>query len=274
MAADIGQTISLVGTYIPTNATKLLSPLDGTFLFNQLVIPDAPLVKYHYIMEGCYRDSAWPRALQSFSWPWLFVFAPLFVLCLATLNGQGWRDWRRLLVIVLFGCSSFVANKLFNMWIYDRGDVVSAIGATVVGILGTIYGHYSEGDALPSMIPGILVLLPVNFTLLAPVITLFVLMLYMQAGLSVVGGLSANFHDPASSVTSWLSSGLKMVQGRTQFPLLTTVPFTDFYRLSQPVTIGITVGLFASNLAIAIFISVAHKLKGTRSKKTHVGSAF
>lgn len=34
-----------------------------------------------------------------------------------------------------------------------------------------------------------------------------------QAGLSVVGGLSANFHDPASSVTSWLSSGLKMVQG-------------------------------------------------------------
>jgi uncharacterized membrane protein YjjB (DUF3815 family) len=48
------------------------------------------------------------------------------------------------------------------MWIYDRGDVVSAIGATVVGILGTIYGHYSEGDALPSMIPGILILLPVK----------------------------------------------------------------------------------------------------------------
>lgn len=45
---------------------------------------------------------------------------------------------------------------------YDRGDVVSASGATVVGILGTIYGHYSEGDALPSVIPGILVLLPVK----------------------------------------------------------------------------------------------------------------
>lgn len=161
MAADIGQTISLVGTYTAANATKLLRPLDGTFLFNQLVIPDAPLVKYHYIMEGCYRDSAWPRALQPFPWPWLFFFTPLFVLCLATLNGQGWKDWRRLLVIVLFGCSSFVTNKLFNVWIYDRGDVVSAIGATVVGILGTIYGHYSEGDALPSMIPGILVLLPV-----------------------------------------------------------------------------------------------------------------
>ena len=48
------------------------------------------------------------------------------------------------------------------MYIYDRGDVVSAIGATVVGLLGSIYGHYSEGDALPSMMPGILILLPVS----------------------------------------------------------------------------------------------------------------
>ena len=97
--------------------------------------------------------------------------------------------------MVLFGCCSFTANKLFNGWIYDRGDVVSAIGATVVGILGTIYGHYSEGDALPSMIPGILVLLP--------------------AGLSVVGGLSANFQSSASASQSWLTSGLRMIQSES-----------------------------------------------------------
>jgi hypothetical protein len=162
MAADIGRTISLVGTYTSTNNTDSPLALNGTFLFNQLVLPDEPLVKYHYIIEGCYRDDSWPMIFQPFTWPWLFALAPLFVLCLATLNGQGWRDWRRLLVIVAFGCCSFAANKVFNMWIYDRGDVVSAIGATVVGILGTIYGHYSEGDALPSMIPGILILLPVK----------------------------------------------------------------------------------------------------------------
>jgi uncharacterized membrane protein YjjB (DUF3815 family) len=162
MAADIGRTISLVGTYTSTNNTDSPLALNGTFLFNQLVLPDEPLVKYHYIIEGCYRDVSWPMVFQPFTWPWLFALAPLFVLCLATLNGQGWRDWRRLLVIVVFGCCSFAANKVFNMWIYDRGDVVSAIGATVVGILGTIYGHYSEGDALPSMIPGILILLPVK----------------------------------------------------------------------------------------------------------------
>jgi len=169
MATDIGQTISLVGTYTSTNNTDLPLALNGTFLFNQLLLPGESLVKYHYIVEGCYRDVSWPMVFQPFAWPWLFALAPLFVLCLATLNGQGWRDWRRLLVIVAFGCCSFAANKVFNMWIYDRGDVVSAIGATVVGILGTIYGHYSEGDALPSMIPGILVLLPVKSNSAHPV---------------------------------------------------------------------------------------------------------
>jgi len=98
--------------------------------------------------------------------------------------------------------------------------------------LGTIYGHYSEGDALPSMIPGILVLLP--------------------AGLSVVGGLSANYHDQASSVMSWLSTGLRMVQ----------------------VTIGIAVGLFTSNLTVTIFISLGTQLRGRPPRKSQVGSAF
>lgn len=196
MALDIGSTVSLTGIYSAANTTL---SLDGTFLLSQMIGPDTPLVKYHYIMDGCYRDPSWPSVLQPLSWKWLFLQAPVFVFCLASLNGQSYRDWRRLLIIVFFGCCSFTANKVFNMWIFDQGDVVSAIGATVVGILGTIYGHYSEGDALPSMIPGILVLLP--------------------AGLSVVGGLSANFHDPASSVTSWLSSGLRMVQGMLHFPI-------------------------------------------------------
>lgn len=196
MSVDIGTTVKLIGSYGASNATTPMPTMNGTFLFTQDILPDEPLVKYHYVMEGCYRDPSWSVVFQPLSWQWLFLLAPLFVFSLSSLNGQGCKDWRRMLVMVFFGCCSFTANKLFNGWIYDRGDVVSAIGATVVGILGTIYGHYSEGDALPSMIPGILVLLP--------------------AGLSVVGGLSANFQSPASSVMSWLSSGLRMVQGKCQ----------------------------------------------------------
>lgn len=163
MAADISQTVTLLGSYAVTNGSAILADtMDGSFQFTQLILPDEPLVKYHYVMQGCYRDPTWSVAFQSLRWYWLFALAPLFVFALATLNGQPLRDWKRLTIIVTFGCTSFAANKLFNSWIYNRGDVVSAIGATLVGILGTIYGHYSEGDALSSMIPGILVLLPVS----------------------------------------------------------------------------------------------------------------
>lgn len=160
MALDMAQSFTVEGVYSATN-TSAFHSLNGTFSFNQLFTPTEPLAKYHYIMEGCYRDQSWPSYLQPLSWQFLFVLAPLFVFCLASLNGQHARGWR-LWVMILFGCCSFAANKVGNMYIYDRGDVVSAIGATVVGVLGTIYGHYSKGDALPSMIPGILVLLPVS----------------------------------------------------------------------------------------------------------------
>ena len=251
MAADIGTTVALAGTYAASNTSLLL---DGTFRLSQIVDADTPLQKYHYIMDGCYRDPSWPAILQPLSWKWLFLQAPVFVFCLASLNGQTFRDWRRLLIIVIFGCCSFTANKVFNLWIFDQGDVVSAIGATVVGILGTIYGHYSEGDALPSMIPGILVLLP--------------------AGLSVVGGLSANFNDPSSTVTSWLSSGLRMVQGMLLFGLALRYFLLIFFSFFLTVTIGITVGLFTSNLAIATVMSAMHRIRGTQPRKSHIGSAF
>ena len=40
------------------------------------------------------------------------------------------------------------------------------------------------------------------------------------------------------------------------------------------VTIGITVGLFGSNLAVTTFISAAHRIQGRPPRKSQVGSAF
>jgi uncharacterized membrane protein YjjB (DUF3815 family) len=197
MSTDIYASIRLLGAYTATNATRMMPTMNGTFAFTQLILPDEPLQKYHYVMEGCYRDPSWSFLLQEIPWYSLFILWPVFVFSLSALNGQGihTREEKiRMFVMVMLGCASLGANKGFNLWIYDVGDVVSAVGATVVGILGTIRGHYSEGDALPSMIPGILVLLP--------------------AGLSVVGGLSANFTNSSTSVMSWLTSGMKMVQGK------------------------------------------------------------
>jgi len=193
MSADMGETITLLGAYSATNATRIMPTMNGSFAFAQLILPDEPIKKFHYVMEGCYRDPSWSFLFQTVPGQYEFLLAPLFVFSLSALNGQSLQDWKRMVFMVLFGCCSLGTSKWFNNWIPDRGDVVSGFGATVVGILGTIYGHYSEGDALPSMIPGILVLLP--------------------AGLSVVGGLSENFANSTNSALSWLTSGLRMVQG-------------------------------------------------------------
>lgn len=112
MAADIGSTVALFGIYAGTNITAPLPALNRTFVLTQSILPDEPLVKYHYVMEGCYRDPAWSIIFQPLSWMWLFALAPLFVFSLASLNGQGCKDWRRMLVIVIFGCCSFTGKQL------------------------------------------------------------------------------------------------------------------------------------------------------------------
>lgn len=257
MSAEINASITLLGAYTATNATRMMPTMNGTFAFTQLILPDEPLPQFHYVMQGCYRDPAWSFILQTIPWYCLFILCPLFVFSLSALNGQGLQNREekvRMGIMVLLGCASLAANKGFNFWVYNVGDVVSAVGATVVGILGTFRGHYSEGDALPCMIPGILVLLP--------------------AGLSVVGGLSANFTSSSTSVMSWLTSGMKMVQGKL---LCRDTAFTGLHAhsiLPSIVTIGITVGLYAANLAVQVFITVLHWGTGVPPRKSQVRCAF
>jgi hypothetical protein len=108
MSDDLASSLNLMGTFDATNST-LLGTLAGTFTLDQEVDPDLPIVKYHYIMEGCYRDPSWSRIFQPVGWQWLFLLAPLFILCLACLNGQGIRGWR-IWVMVLIGCCSFACE--------------------------------------------------------------------------------------------------------------------------------------------------------------------
>lgn len=74
--------------------------------------------------------------------------------------------------MVIISCFSYASNKIANHYIFNRSDVVSAIGAFTVGLLGNVYSRKMGGTAFTSMVTGVLFLVP--------------------SGLSQAGGITAN----------------------------------------------------------------------------------
>ena len=64
--------------------------------------------------------------------------------------------------MVILACLAFTANKLGNTFLPDNGDLVSAFGALIIGLLGNFYSRIVHGTAFTSMVTGILFLVPVR----------------------------------------------------------------------------------------------------------------
>ena len=80
-------------------------------------------------------------------------------------NLQPWKGSKNalnLLVMVVISSAAFATNKIANHIIFNRSDVVSAIGAFTAEILGNRYSHKIGGTAFTSMVTGVLFLVPVS----------------------------------------------------------------------------------------------------------------
>ncbi|KIL68095.1 hypothetical protein M378DRAFT_185147 [Amanita muscaria Koide BX008] len=168
-ASRLSSTVSMVGTWIADNATGTghgVVPATGTWTFAH----SAP-ASVQDIYEGCYRPKRFPWYLQPFPLWTTFVIVPLFSLLSSLANLQPFWS-KQLPVMVVISCCSYASNKIANHFIFNRSDVVSAIGAFTVGILGNIYSRKMGGTAFTSMVTGVLFLVP--------------------SGLSQAGGITAN----------------------------------------------------------------------------------
>jgi uncharacterized membrane protein YjjB (DUF3815 family) len=47
---------------------------------------------------------------------------------------------------------------------------VTAVGAIVVGLLGNLYSRIFKGYAYPTMVPGVLFLIPVSYNITIPIL--------------------------------------------------------------------------------------------------------
>jgi uncharacterized membrane protein YjjB (DUF3815 family) len=109
---------------------------------------------------GCFRDPEWPWWRHPFPWWTLLFLVPLYSTCSSLSNLQNWRS-RELYIMVLFSCASYAANTASNLYLPDRGDIVSAVGALVIGSLGNAYSRIWGGTAFTSMVTGVMFLVPV-----------------------------------------------------------------------------------------------------------------
>lgn len=112
-------------------------------------------------LAGCYRSPSWPWYMQPLPWWTALFLVPLYSTCSSIANLQAIRSWQ-LPVMVIFSCAAYTANRVANQFISDRGDIVSASGAFVIGLCGNIYSRVVGGTAFTAMVTGVLFLVPVS----------------------------------------------------------------------------------------------------------------
>ncbi|KAF9055520.1 DUF1212-domain-containing protein [Hymenopellis radicata] len=167
LASSLATTVSLTGSWVADNGTINNSiPLVGTWTFTHTIPLDE-----HDIIEACYRPRHFPWYLQPFPTWTAIIIVPIFSLLSSLANLQPLKS-KQLPVMVFISCASYTSNKIANHYIFNRSDVVSAIGAFTVGLLGNIYSRKMGGTAFTSMVTGVLFLVP--------------------SGLSQAGGITAN----------------------------------------------------------------------------------
>ncbi|THH02795.1 hypothetical protein EW026_g111 [Hermanssonia centrifuga] len=169
LAGQLYTQISQVGIFAPDNGTFTFvnngKPLAGTFTFLDV----NPFPQEH-IVTGCFRSADFPWYLQPFPWWSQFIIVPIFSILSSLANLQPIWTYD-MVVMVVISCAAYAANKSANHYILNRSDIVSAIGAFVVGILGNFYSRKMGGTAFTVMVTGVLFLVP--------------------SGLSAVGGITA-----------------------------------------------------------------------------------
>lgn len=186
MYVPLQSATQVSGSFTLANQTMPL--WTGSFSFTNGTADDA--LKAGTI--NCQRLAEWPWYRQPVS-PWFnFLFVPLFSLLSCFNLLQPMRSWD-LPVMVFIACAGWTANMAANHFVFNRSDVVSAIGSFVIGILGNVYSRVFRGTAFTATAVAVLFLVP--------------------SGMAMAGGLAMTYKGSDGDLYSnGLSFALRMVQ--------------------------------------------------------------
>lgn len=154
--------------------------------------------------------------------PWYrFLFVPVFVIGNSMLNQA---RWSQLPVMVTIACIGYVVTYFAGKHFENSTEFTASLAAFVIGVLGNLYARIWKGLAVSAMLPGIFCQVP--------------------------SGVASH-----NSLLSGLQNANKIVKGNTT----TIIQDNDLTKSMSfgitmiEVSIGISVGLFASTLFVYPF---------------------
>lgn len=153
--------------------------------------------------------------------PWFrFLFVPAFTIGISLINQA---NWRQLPVMTIISCSGYVVTYFAGKHFQNSTEFTAALAAFLIGLMGNLYSRIWKGLAVSAMLPAIFVQVP------SGVASQSSLLSGLQSANQIINHNSTE--SELSSMSSSMSFGITMIQ----------------------VSIGITVGLFASTLFIYPF---------------------
>lgn len=184
---SVAEQVQVMGSFILSNET--MPHWTGSFTFTNSTTPS---IQHSVSSIGCFREPNWPWWRQSVPPVSKAATVPIFsfLSCLGFLLPLKTKE---VPVSVLIACIGYAANMLANNYIFDRSDVVSAIGSFVIGILGNAYSRIYNATAFTA------ITVAVNFL--------------VPSGMAMAGGLAMTYQGSDGDLyTNGLSLGFRMVQ--------------------------------------------------------------
>ena len=230
MYVPISQAETVAGSFTFTNES--IPVWNGTFSFSNSSAESAgSSLKLGNI--NCEREPGDPWWKAGITVWMNFLWVPAFSFLLCMHNMQPWKS-KELPVMIIIACIGFAVNLLANHFIFNRSDVVSAIGSFVIGILGNAYSRIFRGTAFTAMAVAVLFLVP--------------------SGMAMAGGLAMTYKGSDGDLYSnGLSIGLRSEYWSRANILDASLTPSSYDSSVVTVSIGVCVGLLGAGVVVYSF---------------------
>ncbi|CCK68611.1 threonine/serine exporter family protein KNAG_0B01650 [Huiozyma naganishii CBS 8797] len=173
---------------------------------------------FGWLYGGATNEASCPQLIS----PWFrFLFVPAFTIGISLLNQA---KWTQLPTMVIISSAGYVVTYFAGKHFQNSTEFTAALAAFVIGVMGNLYSRIWQGLAVSAMLPAIFVQVP------SGVASQSSLLSGLNSANQIVRGNSTSAAG-STDITSGMSFGVTMIE----------------------VSIGISVGLFASTLFVYPF---------------------